>query len=183
MHDQWQGVLATDSQAVLNTLQEGDRDPQEQDLPVDLDRGAVVLDCLRPDWDILIEIQEALKQMPSVTLKYVKGHQDTTTPYHELDTLGQLNVDAAKQADTFNLEFGAYRKFALMSPMTRAYLQLPNGTATSRYSEVLLYEATAKPLLAYIARHNGWDSSLTQSIHWEAHTLAIKWATIPHTHC
>jgi hypothetical protein len=55
MHKPWVGILATDSHAVLDTLQEGDHNPQEQDVPVDLDRGEVVLDCLRPDWDILIK--------------------------------------------------------------------------------------------------------------------------------
>lgn len=73
MQEPWKGVLATDSQGVLDTLQEEDHDPQEQEVPVDLDRGEVILDCLRPDWDILIEIQSALKQLPRVTLQYVQS--------------------------------------------------------------------------------------------------------------
>lgn len=64
MHEPWKGIVATDSQGVLDTLQEGDHDPQERDVPVDVDQGKVVLDCLRPDWDILIEIQSALKSLP-----------------------------------------------------------------------------------------------------------------------
>ncbi|KAI2505036.1 hypothetical protein MHU86_9392 [Fragilaria crotonensis] len=182
MHEPWRGVLATDSQGVLDTLQEGDRDPQEQEVPIDLDRGEVILDCLRPDWDILIEIQTALKQLPRVTLQYVKGHQDDTTPYHSLDLMGQLNVDADTQAGIYNHEFGAYRGNVLMSPQARAHLHLPDGTVTSRYSEVLLHEATTKPLLDYIQRRQGWDASTLHSIHWDAHALAIKKTTVPHTH-
>ena len=150
MHEPWVGILATDSQSVLDTLQEGDHDPQEQDVPVDLDRGEVVLDCLRPDWDILIEKQSALKRLPRVSLQYVKGHQDRTTPYTALDLMGQLNVDADKQAEIYNLELRAYRGFAHMLPLTCAHLQLPDGTVTGRYPDELLNEATTKPLLEYI---------------------------------
>ena len=40
------------------------------------DKGDVVLDCLRPDWDLLIEIQSAIKNLPNVTLQYIAGPQD-----------------------------------------------------------------------------------------------------------
>jgi hypothetical protein len=178
----WTGILATDSQGVLNTLQVGDLDPQEQETPVDLDRGEVVLDCLRPDWDLLREIQSAMQLLPQVTLQYVKGHQDKTTPYLFLDLMGQLNVDADEQAGDFNLEHGEYRPFTLMFPSTRAHLQLRDGTVTSRYFDVLVHEATAKPLLDYIGKKNGLDSSTLQAIHWKAHAMAIKRTAIPHTH-
>ena len=79
MHEPWIGILATDGQTVLDTLQVGDCDPQAAEAPVDLDAGHVVLDCLRPDWDILIEIQSAMKSLPQVRLQYVEGHQDKTT--------------------------------------------------------------------------------------------------------
>jgi hypothetical protein len=182
MHEPWEGVLATDSQGVIDTLQEGDRDLQDQEVPIDLDRGNVILDCLRPDWDILIEIPSALKQMPRVTLQYVRGHQDDTTPYCALDIMGQLNVNADKQAGLFNQLYGAYHGSVPISPLARAHLQLPEGTITSRYSEVLLHEATAKPLLAYLKRKNRWNTPTLRSIHWEAHAHALNSTTNPHTH-
>ncbi len=85
MHEPLIGVIATDSQGVLDTLQMGDNDPQAVEDPVDLDEGKVVLDCLRPEWDLLIEIQTALQSMPHVHLKHVEGHQDKKRPYHALD--------------------------------------------------------------------------------------------------
>ena len=70
-----------------------------------------------------------------------------------------------------------------MSPAARAHLSLPDGTVTSRYSDVLLlHEATTTPLLDYIRRKYRWDASTLHSIHWGAHTLAIKRTMIPHTH-
>jgi hypothetical protein len=70
---------------VLDTLQIGDPDPQEQEVPVDLDKEAVVLDCLRPDWDVLIKIQSALQSLPRVRLQYVAKHQEKKRPYQALN--------------------------------------------------------------------------------------------------
>ena len=59
--EQWEGVLVTDSQSVLRTLGGGDQTFKETDEPVRIDGNKVVLDVLCPEWDILIEIQEALE--------------------------------------------------------------------------------------------------------------------------
>ncbi|KAI2494417.1 hypothetical protein MHU86_20100 [Fragilaria crotonensis] len=183
MHEPWVGVVATDSQSVLDTLQLGDSDPQEEELPVDLDNGEVVLDCLRPDWDVLIEIQSALRNLPRERLQYVvEGHQDRKCPYQNLDLLGELNVDADKQANDFNLEHGAHRPIVLMSPLARAHLLLSDGTVTGKYSSVLLHEASTKPLLKYIRKKNNWSESTLQTINWEAHSTAIQRTSVPHTH-
>jgi hypothetical protein len=182
MHDAWDGVLATDSQSVLDTLQIGDMDPQEEETPIDLDNGGVVLDCLRPDWDILIEIQSALQSLPHVRLQYVKGHQDRKRSYQSLDLLGQLNVEADQQAGQYNLEYGAQRPIVLLSPLAKAHLVLADGTVTGRYSTVLLHEASHAPLLEYIRTKNGWTQFTLQCINWEAHASAINRTAIPHTH-
>ena len=182
MHDPWVGVLATDSQSVLDTLQVGDKDMQEEDTPIDLDKGQVVLDCLRPEWDILIEIQSALQSLRHVRLQYVRGHQDRKKPYQSLDLLGQLNVDADKQAGNDNLEHGAHHPIVLLSPMVKAQLILLDGTVTGRYSQVLIHETSAKPLLEYIRQKNQWTPGTLQSINWEDHATAINRTSVPHTH-
>lgn len=182
MHEPWVGILATDSQSVLDTLQLGDSDPQEEELPVDLDHGEVVLDCLRPDWDVLIEIQSALRNLPRVRLQYVEGHQDRKSPYQSLNLLGQLNVDADKQANEYNSEHGAHRPIVLMSPLARAHLLLSDGTVTGKYSSVLLHEATFRPLLDYIRKKNDWSEPILRTINWEAHSIAIQRTSVPHTH-
>ena len=102
MHEEWSGEIATDSKSVLDTLNEGDTDPHDEELPVDLDDGCVVLDVLRPEWDVLIEIQEALRSLPGVTLQYVKGHQDRDNEYQQLSLMAQLNVDADHMAGEFS---------------------------------------------------------------------------------
>jgi hypothetical protein len=43
---------------------------------VRIDGTNVVFDVLCPEWDILIEIQNALFDLPGLRLKFIKGHQD-----------------------------------------------------------------------------------------------------------
>ena len=131
MYFQWQGVLGTDSQSLLDTLHGKDKDPQDVDTPIPLHGQEVVLDVLCPDWDFVKEIHASRAQLPGITLQYVKGHQDRTTAYTALDQMGQLNVDADARAAQFQDEHGAYRPRAPLMTHTRAHLIGPQGTITS----------------------------------------------------
>jgi hypothetical protein len=61
-----------------------------------------------PDWDVLVEIQRALEQLPRIKLVYVAGHQDRHTPYGQLDQMAQLNVDADAKAGQYQDTHGDY---------------------------------------------------------------------------
>ena len=145
---QWRGIVATDSQSLLDTLFGRDELGREKDRdePVNLSGSCIILDCLAPDWDILIEIQEALLKLPEISLSYVKGHQDRNRRYQELDELGQLNVDADAKAREYQEAHGAERPLVLMTTETRAHLLGPQGTITGQYTEFLRYQATAPAL-------------------------------------
>ncbi len=110
--DAWSGVLVTDSQSVLKTLGGGDKPFDATDEPVRIDGESVVLDVMCPDWDILIEIQNALKQLPDLKLKFIKGHQDDKIPYAQLPLLARLNVDADAMA-------GRWTRPATCGPYTK----------------------------------------------------------------
>ncbi len=163
-HADWPGILATDAQSVLDTFRGKDRDPQAVDTPVDLDAGKVVLDVLCPEWDVLIEIQAATKLIPHLRIHYVKGHQDQDKAYEKLNLMGQLNVDADEQARKHGNEHGECRLFALLSPLTRAHLLLPDGTVTGKFATVLQHEATAKPLQEYIQKKTNGHRSLCRAL-------------------
>ena len=94
----WTGILVTDSQSVLKTLGGGDKEFNATDEPVCIDGNTVVLDVLCPDWDILIEIQHALQQLPELRLKFIKGHQDDKVPYAQLPLLAGFCVGIDIQA-------------------------------------------------------------------------------------
>ena len=182
MHEEWSGTIGTDSKSVLDTLWNGDHDPQEIDAPIDLDSNKVVLDVLRPDWDVLIEIQDAMQNLPRVRLIYVKGHQDRENHYDTLNLMGQLNVNADREAGVFQDLHGLERPLVLMSPLTKAHLHFKDGTITGKYDRHLQHEATTKPLLEYIKDKNQWTPSIMDSIHWAAHANALKKQSARKTH-
>jgi hypothetical protein len=53
------------------------------------------LNVLDTEWDLLVEIQNALRELPGVDIAYyIKGHQDNRTPYERPPLMAQLNIDA-----------------------------------------------------------------------------------------
>jgi hypothetical protein len=127
MHDQWQGVLATDSQSVLDTLFGRDSEQPNNETSAQLDRDQVELDPLCPEWDVLIEIQAALRELPRVQLQYVAGHQDKQKTYNTLSLLEQLNVDADRIAAEYHELHHPRMPYVLLSPNTRAHLLFRTG--------------------------------------------------------
>ena len=65
---------------------------KETDKLIQIDGNTVVLDVLCPDWDVSIQIQEALLHLPGLRLKLIKGLQDDNTPNARLPLLARLNV-------------------------------------------------------------------------------------------
>ena len=172
--DPWQGVLVTDSQSVLKTLGGGDKEFKATDEPVRIDGETVVLDVLCPDWDILIEIQHALKLLPGLTLQFIKGHQDEKIPYAQLPLLARLNVDADSKAGQFQDLHGQDRPIVLLTPRTHALLHLLEGTVTSSFAATLRHAYCGPPLLEYIRTRNQWSEATIDSINWQAHGSAIR---------
>lgn len=68
MDDPWRGLVGTDNQSMIDRMHVvGAGNSTKQLSP---------LDVLDAEWDLLVEIQEALKELPGVEITYVKGHQD-----------------------------------------------------------------------------------------------------------
>lgn len=172
--EEWKGVLVTDSQSVLKTLGGGDKPFDATDEPVSIDGEAVVLDVLCPDWDILIEIQYALKQLPELKLQYIKGHQDDKIPYTQLPLLARLNVDADAMAGRYQDSHGQDRPIALMTPRTKVQLHLLEGTVTSSHAATLCHAYSGPPLQEAVRIKNGWSEATVTSINWQAHGSALR---------
>ena len=132
------------------------------------------LDVLDAEWDLLVEIQEALKDLPGIAIVYVKGHQDDRVSYERLPLMAQLNVDADRLANQFQQEHGARRPFSLMAPNTGAFLITDKGTLTSDFSSKLRSRSTGPGLEAYIRSKNDWDQSIFDQVNWKVHGKAVK---------
>jgi hypothetical protein len=121
MDDPWRGLIGTDSQSMLDRLY-GKTIAQTS-------KHLAILDTLDAEWDLLVEIQEALRELPGVDLTYVKGHQDDKKANDRLPLMAQLNVDADRLAGEYNREHGnQQRPFALMTPNAGALLLTDDGT-------------------------------------------------------
>ena len=169
------GIVATDNQSLLDTLFGHDeiRRERERDEPANLSESKIILDCLAPDWDVVIKIQDALNKLPHIKLEHVKGHQDRDRQYYELDEMGQLIVDADAKARAYQDAHGAARPLVPMMTSTRAHLVGPHGTITGNYADYLRYQATAPSLRAYILKKYSWSEPIMSTINWEAHRLAL----------
>ena len=176
MHDPWIGTIASDSKSLLQTLQGKSTIPIHSGLgePICLDGKVVTLDVLQPDWDVLIEIQHAMTQMPEITLQFIKGHQDRSVRFERLSLLAQLNVEADEMATLFQNTHGADRPVVIMSPRTRAHLVTSEGTITSRYPEALRTAYTRPALQQYIQRRNQWSDATFASVNWTAHGIVLR---------
>ena len=164
---QWRGLVGTDSQSMLDRLFKKGSNPGSSKMLANLD----VLDA---EWDLLIEIQHALRDLPGVDLTYVKGHQDEKKAYDRLPLMAQLNVDADRLAGKYNQEHGASRPFSLLAPNTGALLMTEEGTLTSKFEHELRTRSTGPALEAYIREKNQWDHNTFDAVNWEAHGKAVK---------
>ncbi|KAI2499830.1 hypothetical protein MHU86_14647 [Fragilaria crotonensis] len=182
MHERWTGIVATDSQSLLDTLSGETSLDENHNVPIDLDFSRVVLDVLIPEWDILIEIQQSLKRLPGVRLEYIKGHQDEESSYENLSLLAQLNVDADRIASEYQELFSSRTPFAIMSPSVGAHLVLRDGTVTSKYSEVIEMEATGQPLIEHLRLRNSWTIPVFDTIDWSPHGTLLKRLKNKQTH-
>jgi hypothetical protein len=93
--NEWHGIVATDSQSLLDTIMDGkykqDNNDEPHPCPV---KPLRYLNVMAPDWDITSSIVTTAQSMTGVALQYIRGHQDRTQTYEQLTLLAQLNVDA-----------------------------------------------------------------------------------------
>ncbi|KAI2506424.1 hypothetical protein MHU86_8050 [Fragilaria crotonensis] len=178
-HDPWFGIVATDSQSLIDTITQK-RPPSTQRLSdiFSQDDKAVIksfpLDPTIPEWDIIRGIQVLLQEMPEITIQHVKGHQDRDIPYRNLSLLAQLNVDADAQASRYQQELGSFQPDVLLTEWAGVHLDLPTGTVTSHYETALRYHATAPALQSHMQERFSWTPQIMATINWDAHGRALR---------
>ena len=174
----WVGILATDSQSLLDTVLEKSQPPNDEEEGNSEGSSAVKLVTdLRvdgPEWDIVSNTLVLLASQPGLTLQYVKGHQDRDNAYEHLPLLAQLNVDADAMATRYQRSHGRQRPIALLTDTAKVHLVTPNGSVTSRYGTALRLQATYDPLMSYIGEKYEWCPRVQRSINWEAHGGSLK---------
>ena len=166
MDTPWRGLVGTDSQSMIDRLYVSGTHNYTKQL--------ATLDVLDAEWDVLIEIQDALRELPGVDITYVPGHQDDRVPYAQLPLLARLNVDADRLAGDYHRDHGARRPFAFMAPSTGAFLVTDDGTLTSAFSSELRSRSTSPGLEEYMRTKNNWDYCTFDKVNWVTHGKAVK---------
>lgn len=174
MFGTWVGRVGTDSQSMLDWLF-GKQITGSSEVHRYHARNLKELDVFVSEWNLLHEIQIALRLLPDVTLEYVKGHQDDQVEFSSLSLLMvQLNVEADELATRYQQEFGRTCPQMLMSKHAGAYLVVGDGTVTHKVPQTVRRLATGPPLREYIKIKNGWNENIMQTINWQAHARFLK---------
>ena len=172
LHEPWKGIIATDSKSIIDTVLGTIRERHDSTKRTAYQRP---LNPLSPEWDVVVGIQQLLKDMPGLELQHhIKGHQDRKTTFHRLPLLAQLNVEADELANKYQRELGTHEPEVLMTKWAGAHLILPTGTVTSHYESALRYHATAEPLRVHLRERNQWTQTTFDTINWTAHGQSIR---------
>jgi hypothetical protein len=170
----WVGILATDSQSLLETLTEKSTELTSNSNPFWKRKLLKHLDVKCPDWDLVSNILVELEKWPGLILQHVRGHQDRKVAYHRLPLLAQLNVDADTMATMYQCEHGMSRPLVLLTDTAGVHLVMPQGTMTSNYDAVIRYQVTYPGLYTYIQERNGWSPRIMDNINWKAHGSGLR---------
>jgi hypothetical protein len=180
----WSGVLATDSQSLLDAIS---YKPKTDSVPVMARterrlKDIHTIDVLSPEWDLVSNILSILKTFPGLYLQYVRGHQDKKVAYAQLPLLAQLNVDADAMATRYQRQHTQAYTQVLLTATAGVHLLTPQGSITSRYTTEIRYQATHGPLLSYLQHRHGWTDQITKAINWKAHGTALRARLNERTH-
>lgn len=170
----WRGILATDSQSLLETITVKPLDEATDGTLYNKLKRVKDLDVKGPEWDLLSSILTELHRCPGITLQYVRGHQDRKTAYDRLPLLAQLNVDADLMATTYQCEHGMSRPVVLLTETAGVHLVTPNGSTTKNYETSIRYQATQPGLAKYIQERYGWSTTEMKNVNWTAHGASLR---------
>ena len=182
-NDEWQGIVATDSQSLLDTILDGPYVDKQTDAPIPSRlKDIKYLNVMDPDWDITSNIIAVATDIPGIRFQYVRGHQDRTTSYDRLPLLAQLNVDADEMANKYQRDHGKPRTTVLPTDTSGVYLHTTDGSITKQVGVTVRYQATAPALIHHIRHRYQWSEHEFHSVNWPAHGSALRGRMEKRTH-
>lgn len=143
-----------------------------------------------PEQDVVDAIVSTLRTLPiRMEFEWVKGHQDSILPYHQLPLPAQLNCDADHAAaQWYDLPPQPESTIIPHLPMTPSHILL-HGHPITRYFKSRTYAAaTLLPLHNYVKEKFQWSDATDQDIDWIMYKQIItkyrnSWTTlVKHLH-
>jgi hypothetical protein len=127
------------------------------------------------DADIIGQIADRLDRLKlKIRLQWVKSHQDRKTPYHDLDLVGRMNIDADSLAEHFWL-FVAVRiilplQQGLNNPLLAVTPLIDGIQIPSHYSHWICSIIQKQKHYQYLQEKHGWTDEVWSTVDF----LAVK---------
>ena len=141
-------------------------------------------DQLRPEHDVIQEMVAILANLPwQVEFEWVRGHQDSGTPFHRLPLPAQLNCEADAIATAYARRNGPSALTVTPLPHTPCQLLIQMQSITRSIKQRSISAATLPTYYAYIQRRFKWTEEVLQTIDWSQYSTILskyrnKWPTI-----
>ena len=129
---------------------------------------------LLPEQDVIKEIAAIILTLPwKVELKWVKGHQDSSAPIHQLPLEAQLNCQADRQASQYEAS-SASPATSIQLPHTPCQLVILGNTITRAIQNRVYRAATNQAYHKYLCQRFDWNTQVIDTIDWEIYTTLIN---------
>jgi ribonuclease HI len=145
---------------------------------------------LQPEQDVLDEIHTIVRSLPiRIEFKWIKGHQDLTTPYHTLSLPAQLNCDADQEADLYHHQaqrlqqqdnlhqhhHQTQQQYQQVTPLpsTPAQLIIQHQSVTKHLKRRVREAIAITRLQAYLKHKFQWDDTIFNCIDWQLYQQII----------
>lgn len=138
---------------------------------------------LLPEHDVIKEIAATIPQLPwTIELKWVKGHQDSRVPYHQLPLEAQLNCQADAEANLYDPEANPLLP-PLPLPSTPCQLYVQGQTITRAMKRRITYAAVTPSYYKYLCQRFERSAGVIYTIDWDTYTNLLKrhgdiWPTV-----
>ena len=138
---------------------------------------AYVIDPLQTDYDLLLEIQEHIKESSSKFLiQWVKGHQEDHMDILELGFLGRLNIDCDRRAKEYlRLNSGVAPNGPVFHTHEKWGAVWGGQKITSHLKEAIHERYTHPTTLFYICKKFKWTMREFNSVAWQGKPVLLQW--------
>ena len=121
---------------------------------------------LEPDWDITEQIHASFEDIQPVTHKYAweRGHQDDTTPYHQLCQTAKYNVRADALANEFMQQDSKGHPLSPLLPAAKCQFIIEDYTVEGNYTNIIRRLATESDYFHFLQQKHGWTCSVTADV-------------------
>jgi hypothetical protein len=132
-------------------------------------------DSINPSWDVLQAIYTLMKKLPHVSLRHVKGHQDSAQPDKELPLPARLNIRADELAGDYQSMTSHKNMLAPLITGASCLLDIAGqGTISSHIKKQVRTIRGKSALQDYLSQRYNWSFEEYCSINWKAHHQAIS---------